>query len=219
MPDGRVEKSFTAAADVSEALAVLKSFNLTIQGAFTGQLLLERKPLSGDLAFDWGLVRSFTGPFEGWDSQLGDPFEYRVRSDAGFAGTALVRLGGSTQQGAGNVFVRPSTISRKDSPSQGDAVEVTTSGDTDVYDPAAGKRIRLKWLGFSSSPDMAAATKVTARFGSNAPFYSWWMGAPGAFAHGFIREGGVDEKLIVNCSVAPGGGTPLLVNIDVEEIP
>jgi hypothetical protein len=101
--------------------------------------------------------------------------------------------------------------------SLGNLTEVTAAGDTDVYIPGSGKRIRLKWAGFSSSPAMPATTKAKIRFGSNAAFYGWWMGAPGAFAHGVVREGAVDEKLTVNCSVAPGASTPLIVNLDVEE--
>lgn len=110
-------------------------------------------------------------------------------------------------------------IARKDFPSVGDAVEVTGAGDTTLRTPASGMRLRLKWIGLSSNPAMGSTTKATVRFGSNSPFYRWWMGAPGAFAHGMVREGGVNEALIINCTSPPTGVTPLLANFDVEEIP
>lgn len=109
-------------------------------------------------------------------------------------------------------------VTNRFSPSAGNAVEVTASGDTAIYTPTPGKAIRLKWLGLSSHPTGTAAVKVQAKFGTGGtPFYIWWMGAPGAFAHGVVRESAVNDVLYVNCDVAPGASKPLLVDIDVEE--
>lgn len=109
-------------------------------------------------------------------------------------------------------------IRNRFAPSTGNAVEVTASGDTIIYTPAAGKRIRLKWIGLSSHPTGAAAVKVQMKFNpGGTAFYEWYMGAPGAFAHGVVRESAVNDVLYVNCDVAPGAPKPLLVNIDVED--
>lgn len=96
--------------------------------------------------------------------------------------------------------------------SSGNAQTVSSSGDTTVYTCPANKHIRLKWTGWSSPASNTAETLVAMRFGANTAFYKWSMGAPGAFAHGVVREGAVNEDLIVNLSAAQ----PVYVNLDVE---
>jgi hypothetical protein len=97
--------------------------------------------------------------------------------------------------------------------STGFAQSVSSPGATTVYTPAAGSRARLKWIGLSSPAGNTAETVVSIRFAAGTPFYIWNMGAPGAFAHGTVREGGVDEPLIVSLTA----GQMVYVNFDVED--
>lgn len=103
-------------------------------------------------------------------------------------------------------------VANRFSPSQGEAVTVSASGPTDVYTPASGQRVRLKWVGLSTSENNGAETIVTVKLG-DVECYKWAMGVPGAFAHGVVREGGVDESLTVVLSNAQ----TVYVNFDVEE--
>ncbi len=107
--EGRIEQTFTAASQTSsETLPIDKSFSLSIQGTFTGGVILERKVRSLDANFTWNAVRTFYGRFEGVDSQGGEPADFRLRSDTDFTGTAYVRLSRSQVGGSGgNIFVRP----------------------------------------------------------------------------------------------------------------
>lgn len=89
---------------------------------------------------------------------------------------------------------------------------VSASGDTTVYTPTAGKAIRLKWLGLSSPSTNTANTTATVKLGGVA-LYKWEMGAPGGFAHSFVREGAVNAVLVVNLSAAQ----TVQVNFDLEE--
>jgi hypothetical protein len=97
--------------------------------------------------------------------------------------------------------------------SSGSAQAVSSPGDTTIYTPASGKRVRLKWIGLSSPAANTAETVVSIRFGSGTPFYIWNMGAPGALGHGTCREGGVDEPLNVSLTT----GQTVYVNFDVED--
>lgn len=91
---------------------------------------------------------------------------------------------------------------------------VSALGDTTVYTPGAGMRVRLKWVGLSSPSTNTAPTTATVKWsGASGEIYRWSMGAPGAFAHGSVREGAVNESLIVNLSAAQS----VFVNLDVEE--
>lgn len=96
--------------------------------------------------------------------------------------------------------------------SSGSAQTVSSSGDTTVYTPASGRHIRLKWIGLSSPSSNSASVLVTVKIGS-ITLYIWDMGAPGAFAHGTVREGAVNEVLKVNLSDAQ----TVRVNFDLEE--
>lgn len=97
-------------------------------------------------------------------------------------------------------------------PVTGTPVTVSASGDTTIFTPSAGKRVRLKWIGLSSPSSNTASVLVTVKLGGS-PIYLWDMNAPGAFAHSSVREGPVDGALSVNLSSAQ----TVRVNIDVGE--
>lgn len=98
---------------------------------------------------------------------------------------------------------------------------VNSSGVTTVHTPAAGKRIRLYWFGFSGNPDNAAKVKVALRFtAGGTDFVEVWLSQYGGiFAHNWKGGeayvlGGVDETLEVNLSAAQ----EVIVNIDYIEV-
>ena len=79
------------------------------------------------------------------------------------------------------------------------AVQISATGDNTIVTPAAGQRIRLLWLGLSSSENNGAEVLAIVKFGA-VEHYRWNMGAPGAFAHWEIIEGATDEPLVINLS-------------------
>lgn len=90
---------------------------------------------------------------------------------------------------------------------------VSTSGDSNLIVPAAGKKVRLIWLGMSSSENNGAEALVLVKFGANV-VYRWNMGTPGAFSHWEVVEGAVDQALVVNLSAAQ----PIDFNYTWEEV-
>lgn len=96
--------------------------------------------------------------------------------------------------------------------SSGSPATVAVAGNTTVYTPSSGKRVRLKWIGLSSPSTNTASMLVTISLGGT-PIYAWDMGNPGAFAHGTVREGPVDGVLSVNLS----DSQTVRVNFDLEE--
>lgn len=98
------------------------------------------------------------------------------------------------------------------SASAGSPVVVTVMDRTVIHAPAPGKRIRLKWIGLSTPSNNGAPTEVSVWLGGTR-IYLWAMGAPGAFAHGVVREGAVDDELAITQTAAQR----VLVNIDIEE--
>jgi hypothetical protein len=90
---------------------------------------------------------------------------------------------------------------------------VSASGDTVVWTPAAGARIRLRWVGLSTPDTNASSVLAKWRFGTGDYFWHWLLGKPGAFAHGALREGDVDEPLKINLDAA----VAVYVAFDLEE--
>jgi hypothetical protein len=92
----------------------------------------------------------------------------------------------------------------------------STAGDHVVYAPAAGKSARLKWVSIYSDPSNTAPCIVTLK----------WSGATGniynppfpagisAFQHAGVREGAVDETIIINLSASQ---TIYVAGIDAED--
>lgn len=134
---GRIEQTFTTASTAStETLVVDKSFNLTVQGGFTGGVSLERRPLGSALAFGWGLIRTFVGNFEGFDTQGGESYEFRFRTESNFVGSAMVRLSKATREGGGNVFERQGSVFTATSVVVSNEVEI--KNDTGAPIPVSG---------------------------------------------------------------------------------
>jgi hypothetical protein len=84
----------------------------------------------------------------------------------------------------------------------GDAQKYATSGDHTVFACPTDRHIRLSWTAWKTPYVNTAEIEVAMRFGSNAPFYKWSMGVPDVFAHGGVREGAINEDLIINMSGA-----------------
>lgn len=104
------------------------------------------------------------------------------------------------------------SLPKKYGPVQGIPVVITTAGQTTIYTPGAGKRIRLKWLAMATAETNTATVIATVKIGTTN-VYIWPLGAPGAFMHSSIREGEIDEVLSVTVSQSQD----VYVNFDVEE--
>lgn len=94
----------------------------------------------------------------------------------------------------------------------GSPLKITSAGLTTIYTPAAGKKIRLKWLALAT-PDTNSATVIATITLDGTDIYMWPLGAPGAFMHSSVREGGKDGILTITLSAAQ----EVYVNLDVEE--
>ena len=145
------------------------------------------------------------------DRKAADPTPMTITEDST---NSVVNAGDSVNKAvrANDVVTGPMLTKRFGAVSLGAPQTVTQQGNTTVYTPTAGKSIRLKWLGMSSPSTNTATTVATVSLGSNT-IYIWDMGAPGAFAHGSVREGAVNGTLVVNLSVAQ----TVHVNMDLEE--
>jgi len=107
----------------------------------------------------------------------------------------------------------PLTIDKRFGVKRGSPVTASTSGNTTIYTPQPGRRVRLTWLGLSSPSSNTDTVLAIIKWSGGSEIYRWHMSAPGAFAHSSIREGGVDESLLINLN----GSQVVEVNIDVEE--
>jgi hypothetical protein len=93
---------------------------------------------------------------------------------------------------------------------------VSTIGDNTLHTPAAGRRIRLYWVGLSTSQDNTAENLIQVKLtdADGTVKYRWYLGNPGAFVGGRTIEGNVDEPLILNLATAD----PVSWNVDLEEV-
>ncbi len=94
-----------------------------------------------------------------------------------------------------------------------------SAGDNTVHTPAAGKKIRLLFFGYSAGANVAGVL-VGLRFGAGTVFDRQYLIAPGQpyarnvkAGDGYV-EGGVDEPLVVNLDAAQ----TVYVNIEYEEV-
>ena len=99
-------------------------------------------------------------------------------------------------------------------PSFGTGQLANTAGDSTIYTPQSGKRIRLRWLNAGTPSTNTADVVLAMRFGSDPPFYTIPLPAPGAFSHRMVRIGSVGDPLIANLN----GAQSVYINVDVEEI-
>lgn len=73
---------------------------------------------------------------------------------------------------------------------------VTSSGDTVLYTPTSGKRVRLRWIYAINDPTASNATLLTVRLGAEEKYKVW------AVSKRQRVTGPVDGELIINLSVA-----------------
>lgn len=91
---------------------------------------------------------------------------------------------------------------------------ISSSGDSVLYTPAAGRRAKLHWFGMSSSQNNTAEVLAIVKIGLLL-VYAWYMGNPGGFSHWESITGDVDAPLIVNLTA---GGQNVAVNFTVEDV-
>lgn len=80
-------------------------------------------------------------------------------------------------------------------------VQVATLGDNTIITPALGKKVRLHWLGLSTSQNNAGEVEALVKFGTTV-IYRWQLGNPGAFSHWETVDGATDQALVINLSQA-----------------
>lgn len=97
-------------------------------------------------------------------------------------------------------------------PQSGSPAVLNTSGDHVLYTPASGKSIRLKWIGIKAPRTNNGDVVITIKF-NTTEIYKWYLTRSDLFAHATIREGAVNESLIVNLS----DNQYIYANFDVEE--
>lgn len=97
----------------------------------------------------------------------------------------------------------------------GNSGTVSAAGDNTIRTPAAGKTIRLKWVGMSSPDNNPNSVVATVKLGG-VSVYTWdFSKNGGAFAHGTVRtDGGANASLVVNLSVA----ATIHYNFELEEV-
>lgn len=87
------------------------------------------------------------------------------------------------------------------------SVLASTSGNTTVINPPAGKAIRLFFFGYSASPSNTDTVQVSLRFGSNSAFDNQFLMPGQPYARNICAgrmyiQGATNEALIVNLSAA-----------------
>lgn len=92
---------------------------------------------------------------------------------------------------------------------------ISAAGDNVIITPTAGMKLRVFWVGYSSSETNTMEVLASLRFGNGPDIYGWFLGAPGAFSHWEpLTAGNVGDPLIINLSHSQ----PIQVNITFEEI-
>lgn len=86
---------------------------------------------------------------------------------------------------------------------------VTASGDTTVHTPAAGKRIRLRWIYAINDPTASSAPLIKVSLGAEEKYRAW------ALSKAQRVTGPADGELIINLSQAGNVAvTALLEEVD-----
>lgn len=85
---------------------------------------------------------------------------------------------------------------------------VTTAGDTVLYTPQLGKRIRLQWVYAINDPVSETSTLITIKLGTAQEYVAW------ALSKKQRVTGGIDQPLIINLSVAGN----VAVTVLLEEV-
>lgn len=88
------------------------------------------------------------------------------------------------------------------------ATSVTSAGDTVLYTPAAGKRVRLHWIYAVNDPVAETSTLLTVKLGTQVFYVAWAISKRQRFT------GPIDGQLIINLSAVG----QVAVTAFVEEI-
>lgn len=88
------------------------------------------------------------------------------------------------------------------------ALSITTIGNTTIFTPAPGKRVRLHWIYAINDPVSNSSTKITVKIGSQTFYVAWAISKRQRFT------GEVDAPLIIHLS-QPGD---VAVTAFVEEV-
>ncbi|WP_372733621.1 hypothetical protein [Nocardioides sp.] len=116
------------------------------------------------------------------------------------AGTLTVDTGLTTQtDGLTNAQLRDSALGisdTTDTEATHVVATVSTSGDTTVHTPAAGKAIRLRWIYSINDPTATSAPLIKVSLGGTEVYRAW------ALSKRQVVTGPVDGALVVNLSAA-----------------
>lgn len=74
------------------------------------------------------------------------------------------------------------------------ATTVTAVGDTTIYTPATGKRVRLHWIYAINDPLASTSTKITVKIGTQTYYVAWAISKRQQFT------GAINAPLIINLS-------------------
>lgn len=115
---------------------------------------------------------------------------------------------------SGTVIVQQDTFTKKTS-------SIASSGNNTIHTPAAGKKIRLYYFGYSAGATVVGIT-AGIRFGAAGTVFDqqYLVAAGQPFGRNIQAgkryvDGGVDEALVVNLSAS---AQTVLVNVELEEI-
>jgi hypothetical protein len=97
-------------------------------------------------------------------------------------------------------------------PQSGTPSLITNSGDNIIYTPTLGNRLRLKWIGLRTPKNNTPDVEIIIKIGS-ANIYQWYLTKLDIFSHATIREGNINESLILNLS----NDSNVYINFDLEE--
>lgn len=85
---------------------------------------------------------------------------------------------------------------------------VTDAGDTAVYTPTPGKRVRLRWIYTVGNPASATPPLIKVRLGATDVFWTYGV------SKAQTKTGAPDEALVVNLS----GAGEVAVTAFIEEL-
>lgn len=85
---------------------------------------------------------------------------------------------------------------------------VTASGDTTIYTPASGKKVRVHWIYAINDPTSSSAPLIKVLFGTTEKFRVY------ALSKRQLMTGGVNEPLKINLS----GTGSVAVTVILEEV-
>ncbi len=125
-------------------------------------------------------------------------------TDAQLRNTAVLVTTSNPTANPETGLAKDATVGRRFAPSttrltRAQTIAVATS--TVLVATTAAQKVRLYWIGLSSSQNNLTENSVQVKIGTTV-IYDWYMGNPGAFAHFEIVDGTLDDDLIIVTSTA-----------------